>query len=75
MERLLVWLQDVYRTKTMLGALKHTVSACRLVSGYDELSKAFKLPSLALHMRTLLSAVYYFRKIITFKERQRFTCH
>ncbi|CAH1380920.1 unnamed protein product [Tenebrio molitor] len=60
--RLLIPLQDIYKINSMLEMLKpehfdKVVSASRIISGYNEATRSFKAPSLALHMKTILLAL------------------
>lgn len=60
--RLLILLIDHYNITSMLEALKPEyfdtiVAACRNLAGYNESTKNFKTPSLALHFRTTLLTV------------------
>lgn len=71
--RLLIPLQDIYGINDMLEALKpenfdKIVTAARIISGYDESTRTFKSPSLALHMRTSLLALCASAKSLLLKK-------
>ncbi|CAH0555073.1 unnamed protein product [Brassicogethes aeneus] len=60
--RLLLQLQDHYNIHSIIQALRpehfdKVVSCARILSGYNESTKTFEAPSLALHFRTILLAV------------------
>ncbi|XP_045468274.1 uncharacterized protein LOC123676438 isoform X3 [Harmonia axyridis] len=60
--RLIIQLKDVFGLKSILDSLKpehfdKMVSAARILAGYNESSKNFQAPSLALHFRTILVQV------------------
>lgn len=71
--RLLVPLQNIYKINTILESLKpenfdHVVSAVRIISGYNESSKSFRAPSLALHFKTILLGVCTAAKTLLIKK-------
>jgi hypothetical protein len=71
--RLLIPLQDIYKINSMLEMLKpehfdKVVSASRIISGYNEATRSFKAPSLALHMKTILLAVCSAAKTLLLKK-------
>lgn len=71
--RLLIPLQDIYGINSMLEVLRpdnfdKVVAAARIISGYDESTRTFKSPSLALHMRTSLLAVCASAKSLIYKK-------
>nr|XP_023017337.1 uncharacterized protein LOC111506492 [Leptinotarsa decemlineata] len=71
--RLLIPLQDIYGIDSMLEAFKpenydKVVAATRIISGYDDVTRTFKAPSLAMHMRTSLLAVGSAAKLLLLKK-------
>ncbi|KAJ8933114.1 hypothetical protein NQ314_014209 [Rhamnusium bicolor] len=58
----------------MLEALKpenfdKVAAAARIIAGYDETTKIFQTPSLAIHLRTTLLAVCLAAKTLILKKR------
>lgn len=72
--RLLIPLKDIYGINSMLEALKtehygKVVHAARIIAGYDETTKTFKAPSLAMHMKTiLLGACLAAKTLLSFRD-------
>ncbi|KAF5278702.1 hypothetical protein FQR65_LT15590 [Abscondita terminalis] len=71
--RLLIPLQDIFNINSMLEALKpehfdKVVSAGRIISGYNEATRSFKAPSLALHLKTILLALCASAKTLLLKK-------
>ncbi|KAI4465997.1 hypothetical protein MML48_3g00004720 [Holotrichia oblita] len=73
MRRLLIPLKQIFNINSTLEALvpenfDKVVAAARIVSGYDESTKSFTAPSLALHFRTILLAVCSAAKTLLLKK-------
>lgn len=71
--RLLIPLQDIYKINSILEVLKtkyydKVVHAVKIISAYDNNTKTFKAPSLALHFKTILLGVCLAAKTLLLKE-------
>ncbi|KAJ8946593.1 hypothetical protein NQ314_008848 [Rhamnusium bicolor] len=71
--RLLIPLQDMYNINSMLEALKpenfdKVAAAARIIAGYDETTKTFQAPSLAMHLRTTSLVVCSVAKTLILKK-------
>lgn len=71
--RLLLSLQNTCGINTMLDALKpenydKVVTAGRIISGYDETTRSFQAPSLAMHLRSSLLAICAAAKSLLLKK-------